>query len=216
MLVTDRQETGGVDLVAVVAAAVEGGVGLVQVREKDLDDEALAALIRRLQARLGAAPVRLVVNGRPALARTLGLGLHLPASAPAPAGWRPPLLGRSVHDEAEAGRARADGVDYAVVGPVFATPSKPGHPGAGLDRLGLLCRRLAPTPVYAIGGFSPGRVEAALAAGAHGVAVRSALLGAPAPAATAFGFLRAIEAALARPGAKGATPREDDNHPARG
>jgi thiamine-phosphate diphosphorylase len=97
-----------------------------------------------------------------------------------------------VHDEAEARRAIAEGVSYAVVGPVFPTASKPGHPGAGLPYLARLVRLLAPTPVFAIGGLTPARVPDVLAGGAHGVAVRSVLLSAEQPERVARTFVRAL------------------------
>jgi thiamine-phosphate pyrophosphorylase len=193
MLVTDRRETQGRDLVDVVAAAVAGGVGLVQVRERDLPEPEIADLLRRLLARLEGAPARLLLNGYPDLARTLGVGLHLPAAAPRPA-EPPPLYGRAVHDEGEARRALAERVSYVVVGPVFPTGSKPGHPGAGVETLARLATAVAPTPVYAIGGLTPERVVSVLAAGAHGVAVRSAMLSARDPTRAARAFADALSA----------------------
>jgi thiamine-phosphate pyrophosphorylase len=193
MLVTDRRETQGRDLVEVVQAAVAGGVGLVQVRERDLPEPEIADLLRRLLARLEGTAVRLLVNGHADLARTLGVGLHLPAAAPRPSN-PPPLYGRAVHDEAETRRALAEGVSYVVVGPVFPTGSKPGHPGAGADTLERLVRAVVPTPVYAIGGLTPERVVSVLAAGAHGVAVRSAILSARDPRRAARAFADALSA----------------------
>jgi thiamine-phosphate pyrophosphorylase len=192
MLVTDRLETRGRDLVDVVEAAVAGGVGLVQLRERDLPEAEVTALLQRLLERLHGMPVKLLVNGHPALARALHVGLHLPASAPPPAFPRPRLCGRAVHDEGEARRALAEGVSYVVVGPVFSTRSKPGHPGTGVDALARLAGIVAPMPVFAIGGFTPERVATALGAGAHGVAVRSAILGAPDPARVAREFSEAL------------------------
>jgi thiamine-phosphate diphosphorylase len=192
MLVTDRHETRGRDLVDVVDAAVVGGVGIVQVRERDLPEVEVEALLRRILDRLRGTSASLVVNGHPALARALDIGLHLPSAAAPPGPPRPPLSGRAVHDEDEARRALAEGVSYAVVGPVFPTRSKPGHPGAGLASLTRLGRILAPTPVFAIGGLTPGRVSPVREAGAYGVAVRSAILGAPDPARAARTFVEVL------------------------
>jgi thiamine-phosphate pyrophosphorylase len=191
MLVTDRRETGGRDLVDVIEASVAGGVGLVQVRERDLTDSEIEALLGRIVERLRGAEARVVVNGRPAVAGTLGIGLHLPAAAP-PVLARPALCGRSVHDEDEAWRAQAEGVSYVVAGPIFPTGSKPGHPGAGVALLPRLQRIVAPAPIFAVGGLTPERVGAVLTAGAHGVAVRSAILGAADPARAARAFVEAM------------------------
>jgi thiamine-phosphate pyrophosphorylase len=75
---------------------------------------------------------------------------------------------------------------------VFSTGSKPGHPGAGVDALARLAEIVAPVPVFAIGGFTPERAASALGAGAHGVAVRSAILGAAEPARVAREFSEAL------------------------
>lgn len=194
MLVTDRQATGGQDLVDVVEAAVAAGVGLVQVRERDLPEAEVEILLGRLVDRLRSSGARLVVNGHPALARALGVGLHLPAAAP-PAVPRLAFTGRSVHDEDEARRARAEDVAYVVAGPIFPTSSKPGHPGAGLPLVARLRQVLGPTPIFAIGGLTPHRVEAVLRAGAHGIAVRSAILGAADPGQAARAFADALRRA---------------------
>ena len=195
MLVTDRHATGGRDLVEVVADAVGGGVELVQVRERELADDQLTALLLRLQERLQSKPVRLLVNGRPAIARALGLGLHLAATAPPPGPPLPACYGRAAHDEREACQALREPVSYLVVGPVFPTASKPGHRGTGLALVARVAGLAAPTPVLAIGGLTPERVGSVRAAGAYGVAVRSAILGARDPATEARAFADALRAA---------------------
>ena len=160
MLVTDRQETGGRDLVDVVEAAVGGGVGLVQVRERDLTDAEVEALLGRILDRLRGTEARVVVNGRPAIARALGIGLHLPAAHPT--GLPPP---RAAVAAPFTTRARRGGRSprtprTSSSAPMFPTGSKPGHPGAGLDTLARLVRIVAPVPVFAIGGLTPERVGA--------------------------------------------------------
>jgi thiamine-phosphate pyrophosphorylase len=190
MLVTDRLETRGRDLLDVVEAAVAGGVRLVQVRERELPESEVEVLLRRLLDRLRGTSVRVLVNGHPALARKLDIGLHLPASAPSP---RPSgFFDREVHNEGEARRALAEDAAYVVIGPVFPTGSKPGHAGTGLEALARLARMVVPVPAFAIGGLTPERVAPVLAAGAHGVAVRSAILGSPDPARAAGAFVEAL------------------------
>lgn len=178
MLVTDRHATRYRDLVEVVSRAVEGGVGMVQVREKDLEDAEVKALVTRLMSRLPAR-VLIVVNGRPDLARALEIGLHLPAHCTGVDVSGIGLVGMSVHDEAEAEAALDLGAHYLVVGTIFPTSSKPGRPGAGpglIERLKPVAGR---TPLYAIGGITPANAAVVLGAGAHGVAVRSGILSAP-------------------------------------
>ena len=193
LLVCDQGAARGRPLTEVVVAVAEalGGEVLVQLREKEMGETELRALAGELRDGLPARAL-LVVNDRAEIARELGIGLHLPAAS-ASVGDRPALLGRSVHDLVEAERAIGDGADYAVVGTIFATGSKPGYAGDGLGHLGALSDRLAPMPVYAIGGIEARNTGAAIGAGAHGVAVRSAILGAEDPA----GAAREIAAAIA-------------------
>ena len=84
------------------------------------------------------------------------------------------LIGRSVHDVRGALAAAQDGADYVVAGHIFATGSKPGIPGRGLEWLRSITEA-APVPTIAIGGITEGNVEAVLAAGAYGVATSSIL-----------------------------------------
>jgi thiamine-phosphate pyrophosphorylase len=177
MLVTDRRRTRGRDLVQCVAQAVGGGVGLVQVREPDLADDELRELVRRIRDAVGRRAT-IVVNGSRRVARAARSGLHLSAASPvlrgADPGGRP--YGRSVHDGAELRTALDDGADYLIVGTVFPTESKPGRPAGGLALVESMVRQAHPTPIYAIGGVTVGRVPALIHAGVHGIAVCGALL----------------------------------------
>ena len=83
MLVTDQRRARGRELARTVLEAVRGGIRCVQIREKELADEAFVDLVRRI--RDGATDDTIVlVNGRPRIARVLQLGLHLPSEAPFP------------------------------------------------------------------------------------------------------------------------------------
>jgi len=192
MLVTDRRATRGRDLIDVLSDAAAGGVELVQVREKDLDDGALRGLLHRMIESLPPSTT-LLVNGRPALAAELGIGLHLPADRIDPrSGPDADLFGASVHDEAEARAALSIGVRYLVAGTIFATPSKPGRAAVGPRWIRLLKAWAGAVPIYAIGGIHPGNVAELIRAGAHGVAVRSAILEASDVRAAAAAFIRAL------------------------
>lgn len=177
--VTDRRRFSlSIDaLIARAATAVRGGVDVIQVRERDLTDRDLVALVRRLCGVAAGSATRIVVNDRADVAMAAGAaGVHLRGDSP-PASrlrsWVPTgfLIGRSVHSLAEVDAAVADaGCDYLLFGTVFASDGKPdGHPVAGLVRLRQACAR-STVPVLAIGGINEGRTADVLAAGAAGVA----------------------------------------------
>jgi len=197
MLVTDRRRTRRRALVPLVAKAVEGGVGFVQLRERDLPDDELRPLVRELRDALGGAAT-IVVNTAYRVARTDDLGLHLPASAPLPwsgGGGRPALFGRSAHDPEEAALAVSENADYLVLGTIYPSESKPGHPGAGLELVREIGRQVEPMPVYAIGGVRVSRIPDLIHAGAHGVAVCGAILGANDPRRVAEAMTLALTVA---------------------
>ncbi|HEY3064695.1 MAG TPA: thiamine phosphate synthase [Methylomirabilota bacterium] len=198
-LVTDRVHTGRRDLADVVRECVAAGLPAVQLREKDLAAADLAALARRLRAL--APDALLIVNDRVDVALAVGAdgvqrtSVSLPVEdIRAIAGSRL-LIGASVHSLADAVEAEASGADWVVFGPVYDTASKRGYgPPQGLGALEHVAAAVR-IPVIAIGGITPERVEDVCAAGATGVAVISAILGAAAPADATKRFLEALAAA---------------------
>lgn len=195
MLVTDRLRAGGADWVQKVGAAMRGGVGIVQVREKDLPDVELCRFVRQIQ-QLAQPGVELLVNAGSSVAESLGVGLHLPANSPSTiaAGGRVRIVGRSVHSVAEAERALASGVSYLVLGTIYPTSCKPGHQGSGASLIRAVVEVAGAVPVYAIGGVTPERVSVCLEAGAYGVAVCSAILSADDPEHAAEAFTALLRA----------------------
>jgi thiamine-phosphate pyrophosphorylase len=194
MLVTERRLADDEDaLVEAAAAAVEGGVNAVQVREKDLDTEALAALAARLRAAIGGRALLIVNGDAPAAAEAGADGLHLPEDAPfqRPPGLR--LVGRSVHSAEAAALAGREGADYVIAGPVYETASHPGVAPAGVRLVSAVAAAVS-VPVLAIGGVTAERVAELRAAGADGVAVISAVLGSESPRAAASRLREALAA----------------------
>jgi thiamine-phosphate pyrophosphorylase len=198
-LVTDRRLCGGSEeMLNRVKAAVDGGVDAVQLREKDLggkDLRNLAAALARICRDRGA---RLLINDRIDVALAVDAdGVHLPSDSFRVADARrllgsAKLIGVSTHSAADVARAHADKADFAVLGPIFATPSKvPYGPPLGLEPL-RVASAPAGIPVLAIGGIDPDRLRAVCSAGARGVAVVSALLGASDPGATAAAIRREL------------------------
>jgi thiamine-phosphate pyrophosphorylase len=196
-LVTDRHQTRGRDLVELVAACVAVGLPAVQVREKDLAAAELAALCRRLQA-LSPAPF-LIVNDRLDVALAVEAGgvqrthASLPVEAMRRVADKRTRIGASVHSLDEAEATAAQGADWLFFGPVYDTPSKRAY-GApqGLTALARVARAVD-IPVIAIGGITPERVPDVRRAGAHGIAVISAILTADDPPATTRRFLDALD-----------------------
>jgi thiamine-phosphate diphosphorylase len=198
MLVTERMR-GDDELVRTVVAAVEGGVDLVQLRDKEAPPEELFRLAQRLHEAM-AGRARLLINssalggGRPPAD-----GVHLPENGPPVAAARSvlgeaALVGRSIHSLATAVSAEAEGADYVVAGTVFASPSHPGQPPAGLEYLREICGHLS-IPVLAIGGITPANAAACLRAGAAGVAVLSPVMRAADPEPVAAEYRATLDAA---------------------
>ena len=195
VLVTDRLATGGRDLVDVVAAALDAGLPAVQLREKDLPGRQLLALAERLRTVTTRAGALLLVNDRVDVAAAAGAdGVHLGggsvpvdvARALLPAGA---LVGVSTHAAAEAAATTAD---FAVFGPVYATPSKAAYgPPQGEERF-RAAAATARVPLLAIGGVTASHVPVLRAAGASGVAVIRAILAAVDPAAATRALLSAL------------------------
>lgn len=180
-LVTDRLLVD--DIVKAVESALDGGVRLVQLREKDLSAKELLTLAKRLRAKTAEFGAKLFINDRVDIALLSGAdGVHLGQNSFSPMDARKALgekmlIGVSAHSIKEAEAAEQQGADFITFGPVFHTPSKAryGEPvGTGL--LKEACNRLK-IPVYAIGGIKRENMKDAVAAGARGVAMISAILG---------------------------------------
>jgi thiamine-phosphate pyrophosphorylase len=171
-LVTDRRRA---DVVEQARRAIEAGIDFIQIRERDLDAARLSALVEQTVRVTRGSRTRVVVNDRLDVALACGAdGVHLRADsvspararALAPAGF---LVGRSVHQVAEAIAAAAD-VDYLIAGTVFPTSSKPSsHPLLGTDGLAAIVRGVS-VPVLAIGGVTADRIGRVSETGAAGVA----------------------------------------------
>jgi thiamine-phosphate pyrophosphorylase len=203
-LVTDRPALGGRDLIDVVAQAVAGGVGMVQLREKNAPTREFVELARRLVALLRPHDVPLVINDRVDVALTVGAdGVHVGQDDMHPVDVRAligpdKILGLSVTGEAEARAARGLPVDYLGAGPIFATATKKdaGVP-QGLDGLSAMLA-LAEVPVVAIGALGPDNAAEVMARGASGLAVVSAICSAADPRTAATALRHIVETARGR------------------
>ena len=197
-LVTDARLGGGRPLSDLVRAAVEGGVTLVQLREKDGSARSILAQAAALRALLAPRAVPLIVNDRLDLALAAGAdGVHLgqgdlPCAVARRLAGPDFLLGVSVSSPAEAAQAESEGADYLGVSPVFDTPTKRDTPSAtGLAGLRAI-RAATRLPLVAIGGIHAGNAAEVIRAGADGVAVVSAIMAARDPRAAAHALAAAV------------------------
>ncbi len=190
---------GGRDPDAFLGAALRGGVQVVQLRDKTLDDDALLSAAEGFRTACAAAGALFILNDRPDLAVAAGAdGVHVGQDdAPVAEARRlvgaGRIIGLSTHTPAQVESAR--GVDYIGVGPVHATPTKPGRPAVGTALVAHAARHAA-VPWFAIGGIAADAIEPVLAAGTRRVAVVRALTGSADPE----GAARELRAALDRPG----------------
>jgi len=179
-------------LTEVAAAALAGGCRWILLREKDLAQDALKALVADI-VRLARPHGALVsVSNDSAVAQEVGAqGVHLPqdrASAAAIADARDrigpdALIGVSTHSIAEAQAAARDGADYATYSPIFLTASKPGYgPALGLGGLADAAGQLS-LPLVALAGIDTSNAAACRGAGAAGIAVMGSIMRADEPAA---------------------------------
>jgi thiamine-phosphate pyrophosphorylase len=190
------------DPLAQARAACAGGAHVVQLRTKHRTDRETLALGREIRHETRRHGALFFVNDRFDLALLCDAdGVHLgqedlpPARLPEDARRRL-LVGRSTHTLAQVRAARDEPCDYVALGPVFGTTSKDSpYEARGLDLLREVAALLAPRPVVAIGGIDAARAREAIAAGAAGVAVISAVAGAPDPEEATRRLVRALGAA---------------------
>ena len=189
-----------------LAAALAGGVDMVQLRDKSASDQELvraAAVFRRLCDEHGAL---FWLNDRPDLVAECGAdGVHLgqadmrPAEALQAAGGDV-LVGLSTHSPAQLAAALAAGdADQLSVGPVWETPTKEGRPAAGLDYVRYAAEVAGDRPWFAIGGVDLGNVREVIGAGASRVVVVRAIRDAEDPRAAAAALRAALEEAEVGP-----------------
>ncbi len=193
-LVTDSGLCAEQGVADTVAAALQGGVSFVQLRDKTASTRARVELATALKAVLADSGVPLVVNDDVEAAVAAGAdGVHLGQQDMSPAEARARLgpdriVGLSCESANQVRAADPATVDYLGIGAVFPTPTKADHnPAIGFDGLARLCA-LSPLPTVAIGGLKAEHAAEVLAAGADGLAVVSAICGQPDPEAAARAF----------------------------
>ncbi|NOK64425.1 MAG: thiamine phosphate synthase [Chloroflexi bacterium AL-W] len=186
-VITDRRTVGDRSLLEVITAALRGGATVIQLRDKDLTTLDMITFGQALHDLTQSMNVPLIVNDRVDVALAINAeGVHVgPRDMPAKMARQligpDRMLGVSVATVADAQQAVQDGADYVGVGDLYGTPSKPdAGPPIGPERLTAIAQSIA-IPIVGIGGVTLANAAAVIKAGAAGVAVISAVLGAPDP-----------------------------------
>ena len=180
-MIGDRRQCGGRMLSETVQSAAEAGITVFQFREKDLPLRAQFELASKVQKVTKKFDMKLLINDRIDLCLALDAeGVHLPVSG-LPISVARRLLGSdklicvSCHKYEEVKKAETEGADFAVLGPVYDTPSKRSYGSPlGLPEFKRIRERIS-LPLFAIGGIKPYRVKEIFSAGADGIAVVSAI-----------------------------------------
>lgn len=191
-LCTDAREGRGArDFDRFVAACFAGGVDIIQLRDKTIEAARELELLQILARRAREADALFSVNDRADLAVLAGADvLHVGQGDLTPRQGRAlapaALVGRSTHDVDQLAAARDDAdVDYFCTGPIWATPTKPGRPGVGLDLVRAAAAEPQEKPWFAIGGIDESTLPQVIDAGATRAVVVRVLTGADDPQAVA-------------------------------
>jgi thiamine-phosphate pyrophosphorylase len=202
-LVTDDAHSAGRTTPTIVKAALEGGVDVVQLREKTMDARSRYRVGRRVRELTAEADVPLVVNDRVDLAAAIDAdGVHLgqtdlPVEVARDQLGPDAIVGVSAATVTEARAAVDAGADYLGVGAVYGTDSKDvddDRDGVGPERIRSITDAVD-VPVIGIGGITAANAEPVVEAGANGVAVISAITAADDPEVAAAALCEVVERA---------------------
>lgn len=187
-------------------AVLGAGVDMVQLRMKDAPDARIVAVGQRFARAASAHGALFILNDRPDLVEVVGAdGAHVGQNDVTVAAARATvgsdrLVGLSTHSPEQVDGAAGVPVDYIGVGPVHATPTKPGRPAVGLALVRYAAAH-ATVPFVAIGGITPANVGAVREAGAERIAVVRALTDSADPAQAAQSLRSVFSSSGARVGA---------------
>lgn len=187
-----------VPLARFLDAAIDGGVGMVQLREKRMTDGALLAIAQTCAQTCRRRGVPFIVNDRADIALAADAdGVHVGLDDLPPAAVRAligssRILGVSTHTPAQIDAVSGD-ADYIGVGPIHETPTKPGRPAVGTELVRYAAAH-AGRPFFAIGGLDPSNVGDVIAVGGNGVSVHRWITRSDDPARAAREMLAAMGA----------------------
>jgi len=195
VLITER--LCGRPWLEVAEAALSGGAGCLQLREKELPDAKLLRRARQLRELTTRHNALLIINDRPDIARLCGAdGVHvgqddLSVQQARRIAGTALLVGKSTHTPEQFEAALAEEPDYLSIGPMFSSATKPQPHVAGPQTLATAAKRTQ-LPLVAIGGITAANVAEVVRAGASAVAVCSAVVSSADPAAAARELLQAM------------------------
>jgi thiamine-phosphate pyrophosphorylase len=182
----------------VLEPALRGGVDMVQLRDKEADDEALLRAADRFRSICAEHGALFWLNDRPDLVAETGAdGVHVgqddePVAAVRERVGPDVLIGLSTHSPAQFDAALRSEADQLSVGPVWETPTKAGRPAAGLDYVRHAAAAGGNAPWFAIGGIDADNVREVVAAGARRIVVVRAIRDATDPERAAADLLEAL------------------------
>ena len=184
--VTDRAWVGKMSLYQQVEAALQNGATCIQLREKELDDADFLAEAQEMAALCRRYHVPFIINDNVDIAIACHAdGVHVGQEDMAASDVRKRvgdqmMIGVSAHTVEEALEAVRNGADYLGLGAVFSTSTKTDAGAMSFDTLKAICDAVE-IPTVAIGGISPANIMQLAGSGVDGVAVVSAIFGAPDP-----------------------------------
>ncbi|OPX93164.1 MAG: Thiamine-phosphate synthase [Syntrophorhabdus sp. PtaB.Bin006] len=163
------------DSVDALKQAIDDGATIVQLRDKSGEESVILDKARKILTYKQVRPFVFILNDNPGLAAAIGAdGVHVGQDMSTPETRKiigdEMILGKTTHNLEQAKEAIREGADYISVGPVFATPTKPGRPAVGLAYVREAATYLE-IPFVAIGGIDLSNIDDVLAAGAKTVAV---------------------------------------------
>jgi len=171
--ISNAAELGVEEFMRRLDVALNNGLRLVQLREKNLSRDALRELARQVVSMAHQHGAKVLLNGDVALAQEVGAdGVQLTAAQLAGLTERPAVdwCSASCHSAEELRLAQRLGCDFAVLSPVLPTQSHPGAAHLGWERFAAIAAGSS-IPVYALGGLSHSDMHAAWQHGAHGLAL---------------------------------------------
>jgi thiamine-phosphate pyrophosphorylase len=163
------------DSVEVLRSAVDNGAAIVQLRDKSGEEPIILEKAREIVAYRRARPFVFILNDDPHLAVKSGAdGVHVGQDTSTEETRRivgpDMIIGKTTHNMVQAREAVKDGADYISVGPVYATPTKPGRAAVGLAYVKEAAEN-CDIPFVAIGGIDLTNIDRVLEAGAHTIGV---------------------------------------------